>query len=282
MIKAKLTNCVLTSIKVALCVGLVSVSNLEAQTNTFPSSGDVGIGTTSPSQTLSVIGTMGLSEGGAGSCCRLLFTTGGSGTSINHNDNSPMFLQTQGNSWLTILHSGFVGIGTTSPTSKLHVAGDVTATGDVTASGNISATGNISARYQDLAEWVPARHSIAPATVVILDSAERNTVVASSEAYDTRVAGVVSAEPGIVLGEAGENKVKVATTGRVKVRVDASRNPVRIGDLLVTSDREGVAMRSEPIEISGRKIHQPGTLIGKALEPLDGGEGEILVLLSLQ
>jgi hypothetical protein len=29
-------------------------------------------------------------------------------------------------------------------------------------------------------------------------------------------------------------------------------------------------------------MHRPGTLIGKALEPLSEGEGEILVLLSLQ
>ena len=41
-------------------------------------------------------------------------------------------------------------------------------------------------------------------------------------------------------------------------------------------------MKSEPMEINGRRFHQPGTIIGKALEPLDAGTGEILVLLSLQ
>ena len=44
----------------------------------------------------------------------------------------------------------------------------------------------------------------------------------------------------------------------------------------------GVAMKSEPIEFAGRKMHMPGTLIGKALEPLEKGKGEMLVLLSLQ
>jgi len=43
-----------------------------------------------------------------------------------------------------------------------------------------------------------------------------------------------------------------------------------------------MAMFSEPVELSGIKFHRPGTLIGKALEPLPNGEGEILVLLSLQ
>jgi hypothetical protein len=104
----------------------------------------------------------------------------------------------------------------------------------------------------------------------------------ASEAYDTRVAGVVSSSPGIVLGKAVDGMVKVATTGRVKVKVDATAAPVRIGDLLVTSSREGLAMRSEPLTVAGVQIHRPGTVIGKALEPLDSGQGEILVLLSLQ
>ena len=96
------------------------------------------------------------------------------------------------------------------------------------------------------------------------------------------MAGVVSAEPGVILGVGGEGKLKVATTGRVKVKVDATRSPIKVGDLLVTSDAEGVAMKSEPVEVGGRKMHSPGTIIGKALEPLASGTGEILVLLSLQ
>jgi len=76
--------------------------------------------------------------------------------------------------------------------------------------------------------------------------------------------------------------VLVATTGRVRIKVDASRGPIQVGDLLVTSDLAGVAMKSQPIDVGGIQIHRPGTLIGKALEPLSTGTGEILVLLSLQ
>jgi hypothetical protein len=93
---------------------------------------------------------------------------------------------------------------------------------------------------------------------------------------------VVSAQPGIILGIGAPDKAQVATTGRVKVRVDATRAPVRIGDLLVTSDVAGTAMRSVPVDVAGIQMHRPGTIIGKALEPLDSGVGEILVLLSLQ
>jgi hypothetical protein len=154
--------------------------------------------------------------------------------------------------------------------------------GNATFGGNVTVSGNIGAKYQDVAEWVPARQQLIAGTVVALDPLKSNQVIASTHSYDTRVAGVVSSQPGITLGEAGDGKLLVATTGRVRVKVDATRGPIRIGDLLVTSDKAGFAMRSKPIMIGGRQIHAPGTLIGKALEPLPRGTGEILVLLSLQ
>jgi len=166
--------------------------------------------------------------------------------------------------------NGNVGIGVPVPTEKLDVL------------GNINISGNINAKYQDVAEWVPADNPIEAGTVVTLDLARANRVQPSSSAYDSGVAGVISARPGLSLGEKAADKVLVATTGRVKVKVDATKSPIRIGDLLVTSDKPGTAMRSEPIKIGGRTMHQPGTLIGKALEPLPKGTGEILVLLTLQ
>jgi hypothetical protein len=57
---------------------------------------------------------------------------------------------------------------------------------------------------------------------------------------------------------------------------------VRVGDLLVTSPKPGVAMTSKPVRIGGTTFHRPGTLLGKTLEPLPSGQGDILVLLTLQ
>lgn len=177
--------------------------------------------------------------------------------------------------------TGNVGIGTAPTAYRLDINGNTNITGSFNASGTITG-GTIVAKYQDVAEWVPASHTLPAGTVVTLDPTKSNHVEASTHAYDTRVAGVVSEQPGITLGENGDNKVLVATTGRVLVTVDASHSPIHIGDLLVTSDITGVAMKSEPITIGGRQIHSPGTLIGKALEPLGKGSGKILVLLSLQ
>ena len=166
--------------------------------------------------------------------------------------------------------TGNVGIGTMSPTARLQVAGDAIV------------DGNIAAKYQDVAEWVLASSSIDPGTVVVIDPQEINQVQPVSQAYDTRVAGVVSSRPGILLGEAGEDKVKVAHSGRVKVKVDAQYGPIKAGDLLVSSATPGYAMRSTPVDINGILMHRPGTIIGKALEPLADDQGEILVLVTLQ
>jgi hypothetical protein len=199
------------------------------------------------------------------------FTHAGGDITANNNVEERMRIDKDGN----------VGIGTSSPAAKLHVTGNSIVTGNMDVAGVING-GTINAKYQDVAEWVESSQKLEAGTVVALDPGKSNQVLASAEAYDTKVAGVVSAQPGIALGIGGEGKVLVATTGRVKVKVDATRAPIKIGDLLVTSDVQGVAMRSEPITIGGRRMHTPGTLIGKALEPLAKGTGEILVLLSLQ
>ena len=183
--------------------------------------------------------------------------------------------------------AGNVGIGTTSPTAKLTVFGNavggiaLAVEGNANFNGTVTGT-NIQAHYQDVAEWVPSTTDLAPGTVVVLNRERDNEVMASTTAYDTTVAGVVSAQPGLSLGVEGEGKEQVSTTGRVKVRVDARTKPIRVGDLLVTSDMPGTAMRSEPMDLNGRPFHQPGTIIGKALQSLEGGVGEILVLLSMQ
>ncbi|HMF95890.1 MAG TPA: hypothetical protein VKE96_16425 [Vicinamibacterales bacterium] len=179
--------------------------------------------------------------------------------------------------------SGNVGIGAVPAlTDRLRVAGNATVDGNATVNGNLVTTGNIAAKYQDVAEWVETSSPLDAGTVVIVDPKEPNRVLPAPKAYDTRVAGAVSAQPGLVLGERGDGKAMVAQSGRVRVKADASYGAIKIGDLLVTSPKPGYAMRSKPMRVGARTMHRPGTLLGKALEALPSGQGEILVLLTLQ
>jgi hypothetical protein len=189
-----------------------------------------------------------------------------------HSVPGPVTQGTFNSQRMLITPSGTVGIGTSSPDTNYKL--------DV--NGSIHATGVIGAQYQDVAEWVPATSQMTPGTVVVLNRDRNNEVMPSARSYDTAVAGVVSERPGVILGVASASKAAIATTGRVKVHVDATAGAIAVGDLLVTSDKSGTAMKSQPVDLGGIAIHRPGTVIGKALEPLPNGEGEILVLLSLQ
>jgi hypothetical protein len=269
--------------------------------NTFPTSGNVGIGTTAPDKQLTVQGPIS-SPGGTMAVIRTTGSNNGVGllldsTGTGNNNLGFAINGTTKAGFAWDVTRGFFGIANHAYSNydfSLRINSDGSLTYHdtsiypsperfrINANGDVTVSGNISAKWQDVAEWVPAAHAIPAATVVVLNPQKSNQVIASMQAYDTRVAGVVSAQPGLTLGVRGPDKVLVATTGRVKVKVDATRAAVHIGDLLVTGDKEGVAMKSEPLSLGGTEIHRPGTLIGKALEPLESGVGEILVLLSLQ
>jgi hypothetical protein len=162
------------------------------------------------------------------------------------------------------------------PNQGVPAAVSIDAGDNVTFRASVTTLGNIAAKYQDVAEWVDAAEPLESGSLVVIDRTATNRVKASRTAYDRAVAGAISPQPGVILGESGPGKVLVAQSGRVRIKVDAAYGAVKPGDLLVSSPTKGHAMRAP-----GSKV-RPGTLIGKALEALPAGRGEILALLTLQ
>jgi hypothetical protein len=77
--------------------------------------------------------------------------------------------------------------------------------------------------------------------------------------------------------------VSVVTLGSFKmVKVDASLGAIQTGDLLTTSSTPGYAMKAAPVVVNGVEIYRTGTILGKALEPLDKGTGVIKVFVTLR
>ncbi len=201
---------------------------------------------------------------------------GGSSSSDPYIDTAPGLdfgLRTGGAERVHVANaSGNVGIGTTSPTTKLHVEG-------TTTTKVLAITGG-----SDLAEPFEISESqpIPKGALVIIDEENPGQLKLSDQAYDKRVAGVVSGaggiNPGLTLTQEGvmEGGQNVALSGRVYALATAANGPIKPGDLLTTSEVPGHAMKATDVARSH------GTIIGKAMSKLENGEGLVLVLVNLQ
>ena len=151
--------------------------------------------------------------------------------------------------------------------------------------GNIfMGTGDINFANADCAEDfdVSGADKVDPGTVMVLGS--EGFLSQSEQAYDKRVAGVISGagdyKPGIVLDKrqlpGNGNRQPVALMGKVFCKVDAQFGAIEVGDLLTTSPTPGHAMKtSDPLKAFG-------AVIGKALRPLAEGQELIPILIALQ
>lgn len=154
--------------------------------------------------------------------------------------------------------------------------------GDVRVSGNISADGDIVLSNADCAEDFDATNDkdIVPGTVMVLGPDGK--IQTSSQAYDRRVAGVISGagkyRPGIVLDKQSESQGRypVALVGKVYCKVDAQYGVIEPGDLLTTSPTTGHAMKASD---TGRAF---GAVLGKALGSWHEGQGLVPMLVVLQ
>ncbi|HEX3683749.1 MAG TPA: hypothetical protein VHU83_14540 [Bryobacteraceae bacterium] len=134
----------------------------------------------------------------------------------------------------------------------------------------------------DVAEPFPVwQQHVTKGSVVVIDEMHPGQLKLSSKPYDTQVAGIVSGasgvKPGLSLQQRGfSDGQDVALSGRVYALADAGREPIHPGDLLTTSSRAGYCMKAV------NRAKSQGAILGKAMSPLESGQGTILVLVSLQ
>jgi hypothetical protein len=151
--------------------------------------------------------------------------------------------------------------------------------------GNVYAT-SFRPTSREMASLVDVSEAVEPGDVLVIDRDNPGLMRRGLEASDTGVIGVVAADAGVVLGtqspEMGDDgegpkplhRAAVALAGVVNCKVDATYGAVWPGDLLVTSPTLGHAMRTDaPL---------PGTMLGKALDPLEEGTGTVRVLVMLR
>jgi hypothetical protein len=212
-------------------------------------------------------GVMGLHSGN-GTGVTGLSNTGFGILAISSN-NHAIYAQSDGD---PATYSALYAQGSVNVTADLNVGGDINLTGDL----KLAPTATDCAEEFDTADAL----AIEPGTVVVID--DEGALRESREAYDRKVAGVVSGagecRPAIVLGKRRSNnpRAEVALVGKVYCKVDAQYAPIQVGDLLTTSATSGHAMRAQD------PFRAFGAVIGKALRPLQGGQGLIPILIALQ
>lgn len=152
----------------------------------------------------------------------------------------------------------------------------------VAEDGNVFADGTFNPGGADYAEMMSSGETdLEPGDVLVVGP--EGSMLRCSQANQSAVVGVYSTDPGFVAGnEVDENgdpvesgQVPLAVLGRVPVKASAENGSIQPGDLLVTSGTPGHAMKASDAPAVG-------TVIGKALEPLENGTGVVEMLVMLQ
>jgi hypothetical protein len=247
--------------------------------------GATGEGVLGDSNSRGVIGTLG------GTSCPGTYAVGGCGAAIG--DGVVGSSSTNG---VVGISSHNVGGGTAAA-----VVADNTGTGDIfLAEGGVNGRvaridqdgigyfdGGTQNGGADYAESVRAvdRAALHPGDVLAIAPAHGYAVDAARGRYSPLLIGVYSTKPAVLaVGNHGVDaslagEVPVAMMGVVPTEVTAINGAIRPGDLLTSSSIPGYAMRATPTLVHGLAIYPTGTILGKALQPLSSGRGEIQVLL---
>jgi hypothetical protein len=114
----------------------------------------------------------------------------------------------------------------------------------------------------------PGSEAVEAGDLLTLDPNRPGVLTRATGAGDPGIVGIAS-DAAVELD--GVERVTLVDSNYAVVKVDAGYGEIRPGDLLTSSYTPGHAMRAAEIV--------PGTIIGKALEPLQTGTGLIRVLV---
>lgn len=188
-----------------------------------------------------------------------------------HADVSNFYTKTQSDGKYVNMSSAQTIAGAKTFSSAVQVNNNITATGTITGSKVYGAVWN------DYAEWFEkenGREKFKPGDICVWAG---SGVEKSKFTKDARVVGVVSDTYGYIVGgehlaDMEENRKKfvpICLKGRVRCNV---KGPVNVGDLITTSNTEGVGQVDNTCNSQ--------TLVGKALETSnEDGIKSILILV---
>jgi hypothetical protein len=162
----------------------------------------------------------------------------------------------------------------------VYVSGDHHVSGSHWVGGDVNVEGDISLRNGDICERFPLNSPAGKGSVMSMGS--DGVLTLCVKAYDKSAVGVVSGagdlRPAITLRALPESSTDapIALVGTAYCLVDAAPASIEVGDLLTSSDTPGHAMKATDA------IKSVGTVIGKALAPLERGQGLIPMVVGLR
>jgi hypothetical protein len=115
----------------------------------------------------------------------------------------------------------------------------------------------------DFAEMFPSDEVLESGDVVVFAGDGAKVHRAGGGRGDV-LAGIVSTRPGFLAGENEQGAYPIALAGRVPAKVNLEGGAIAVGDALTASSTSGYA----------KKATEPGMIVGYALEPYEGAEGQ--------
>ena len=195
----------------------------------------------------------------------------------------------QTNTKLTIQQNGAVGIGTTSPTSLLHIVGTGHFTGQLVLDAGFSASANSSMNSNKITSLATPTANTDAATKAYVDSQVAAGSQTLQTVYNNSISPVIvlnSTNGRMVVEDAqtplGTNLFEVDSYGAISSFFSVSATGANVGGALIVSSSLNVASSSLTANNSSVNITVPTTLSGLVLDgytinPAGASNGQALV-----